>query len=62
MIAPASRQQLRDYQDRAVETVIERLGSRPILVSPTGSGKTTMATEVVERLGLPTLCWRTGKN
>jgi superfamily II DNA or RNA helicase len=55
MIATASRQQLRDYQDRAVETVIEKLGNRPILVSPTGSGKTTMATEVVERLGLPTL-------
>ena len=55
MIATASRQQLRDYQERAVETVIEKLDSRPILVSPTGSGKTTMATEIVERLGLPTL-------
>jgi len=55
MIATTTRQQLRDYQDRAVETVIDKLGSRPILVSPTGSGKTTMATEIVERIGLPTL-------
>jgi len=55
MIATTTRQQLRDYQDRAVETMIDKLGNRPILVSPTGSGKTTMATEIVERLGLPTL-------
>jgi len=55
MIAAPARQQLRDYQDRAVETVIAKLDRRPILVSPTGSGKTTMATEIVERLGRRTL-------
>ena len=55
MIATTTRQQLRDYQVRAVEKVIDKLGTRPILVSPTGSGKTTMATEIIERLGLPTL-------
>jgi len=55
MIAAPARQQLRDYQERAVETVIAKLDQRPILVSPTGSGKTTMATEIVERLGRPTL-------
>jgi len=55
MVAAETRQQLRDYQERAVGSVIDALGRRPILVSPTGSGKTTMATEVVERLGLPTL-------
>ncbi len=55
MIAAPERQQLRDYQERAVETVIAKLDQRPILVSPTGSGKTTMATEIVERLGRPTL-------
>ena len=54
MIAIA-RQRLRDYQARAVEQVLEKLGRRPILVSPTGSGKTTMATEIVQRLGMPTL-------
>ncbi|HNQ22469.1 MAG TPA: DEAD/DEAH box helicase [Phycisphaerae bacterium] len=55
MIATTVRQQLRDYQERAVEQVLEKLDRRPILVSPTGSGKTTMATEIVERLGVPTL-------
>jgi superfamily II DNA or RNA helicase len=55
MIAAPARQQLRDYQERAVETVIAKLDQRPILVSPTGSGKTTIATEIVERLGRRTL-------
>ncbi len=55
MIATASRLQLRDYQHHAVDDVIATLDNRPILVSPTGSGKTTMATEIVERLGAPTL-------
>lgn len=55
MIATASRQQLRDYQGRAVERAIDVLDRRPILVSPTGSGKTTMATQIVELLGVPTL-------
>jgi len=55
MIAETTRLQLRDYQRRAVDDVIAKLDRRPILVSPTGSGKTTMATEIVERLGVPTL-------
>jgi len=55
MIATTTRLQLRDYQRRAVDDVIARLDRRPILVSPTGSGKTTVATEIVERLGVPTL-------
>ncbi len=55
MIATPTRQQLHDYQERAVETVIAKLDQRPILVSPTGSGKTTIATEIVERLGRRTL-------
>lgn len=55
MIAQPSRLTLRDYQQRAADGVIAALDRRPILVSPTGSGKTTMATEIVERLGLPTL-------
>jgi superfamily II DNA or RNA helicase len=38
-----------------VRSVIDVLHNRPILVSPTGSGKTVMATELVERIGLPTL-------
>ena len=55
MIATAARQELRDYQRRAVDDVIAALDRRPILVSPVGSGKTTMGTEIVERLGVPTL-------
>lgn len=55
MIATAPRLELRAYQRQAVEDVIAKLDHRPILVSPTGSGKTTMATEIVERLGVPTL-------
>ena len=55
MITATTRLQLRDYQQRAVDNVIAALDRRPILVSPTGSGKTTMSTEIVERLGVPTL-------
>jgi superfamily II DNA or RNA helicase len=55
MIAPNNRLELRDYQRRAVEAVTAVLDRRPILVSPTGSGKTTMATEIVERRNVPTL-------
>jgi len=46
---------LRDYQQRAVTEVIAALERRPILVAPTGSGKTVMATALVEQLGAPTL-------
>lgn len=49
------RHQLRDYQQRAVDAVIAALSRRPILVLPTGGGKTVCATAIVERLGLPTL-------
>ncbi len=55
MIAPGNRLELRDYQRRGVEGALTALARRPILVSPTGSGKTTMATEIVERLSVPTL-------
>lgn len=46
---------LRDYQQRAVGNVIAALDRRPILVAPTGSGKTVMATALVEQLGVSTL-------
>jgi len=46
---------LRDYQQRAVQNVIAALARRPILVAPTGSGKTVMATSLVEQLGVQTL-------
>lgn len=46
---------LRNYQSRAIDDVTERINDRPILVSPTGSGKTCMAVELVKRLGLRTL-------
>jgi DNA repair protein RadD len=40
---------LRDYQAQAVEAVINTMPFRPVLVSPTGSGKTVMGTEIVRR-------------
>ena len=49
------RIQLRDYQQRAVCGVLAALDRRPILVAPTGSGKTVMATAIIERLRRPTL-------
>jgi DNA repair protein RadD len=41
---------LRPYQSRAVADVLASLGDNPILVSPTGSGKTVMAKEMVRCL------------
>ena len=46
---------LRDYQRNAVDRVKAALDKRPILVAPTGSGKTVMAVALVQELGLPTL-------
>ena len=46
---------LRDYQRHAVDRVKDVLDRRPILVAPTGSGKTICAVTLVEELGLPTL-------
>lgn len=46
---------LRDYQQRAVENIIAALDRRPVLVAPTGSGKTVMAVEVVRRVNRATL-------
>ena len=42
---------LRPYQLDAVQRVIESLHCRPILVAPTGSGKTVMGVEIAQRLG-----------
>lgn len=42
---------LRDYQAAAVEAVLAARDRRPILVAPTGSGKTVMAVAVAERIG-----------
>ena len=55
MIATAMTLELREYQRRAVDAVKAEIAQRPILVAPTGSGKTVMATALVEGLGLPTL-------
>jgi superfamily II DNA or RNA helicase len=49
------RLELRDYQRSAVEKLIAVLDRRPVLVAPTGSGKTVIATALVERLRVPTL-------
>ena len=46
---------LRDYQRNAVDRVKAVLDKRPILVAPTGSGKTVMAVTLVQELDLPTL-------
>jgi DNA repair protein RadD len=42
---------LRDYQERAVADTIAALPRNPILVAPTGAGKTRMAVEIVHRIG-----------
>lgn len=55
MSAVAQKHTLRDYQRRAVDGVVAALGRRPILVAPTGSGKTVMATALVDGLAVPTL-------
>ena len=49
------RHELRKYQQRAVDRLIDALRQRPVLVAPTGSGKTVMATEAVQRIERPTL-------
>lgn len=41
---------LRPYQQQAVDAVIASIDSSPILVAPTGSGKTVMACEIIRRL------------
>ena len=43
--------ELRDYQRKSVDDCIRSLMSRPILVAPTGSGKTVMAVEIINRVG-----------
>lgn len=46
---------LRPYQEHAVAEAIRLLDKNPCIVAPTGSGKTTIATELVRRLAVPTL-------
>lgn len=41
---------LRDYQERALETVANAAARRIVLVAPTGSGKTVIAAELIRRL------------
>ena len=45
------RFELRDYQEQAVADVVSTLERNPILVAPTGSGKTVMAVALIEGLG-----------
>lgn len=46
---------LRDYQSTAVGNVIGSMYERPILVAPTGSGKTVMGAAIVDQTGMRTL-------
>lgn len=46
---------LYDYQERAVSETVARLAKNPILVAPTGAGKTTMGRAIVARLRRKTL-------
>lgn len=45
----------RDYQVEAIRGVIRSLPSNPLLVAPTGAGKTFTASRLVRDLGVPTL-------
>lgn len=50
--SPASRVELRDYQRRAVEAVDRAVAAgnrKPLLVLPTGAGKTVVAAELINR-------------
>ncbi len=47
--------QLRDYQRRAIDDTKAHLTSNPVLVAPTGSGKTVMGAKLVQELGCRTL-------
>lgn len=49
------RRVLRPYQVNAISQAVAAIWNRPILVSPTGSGKTVMGTEIVKELDVPTL-------
>ena len=52
---PQRPRTLRDYQRAAVDAVKAALGQKPILVAPTGSGKTVMGTTLARELNLQTL-------
>lgn len=51
------RHTLRPYQESAVDRCVALLreGQNVVLVSPVGSGKTSMGTAIIERFGQPTL-------
>ena len=51
--------ELRPYQAKCVDGVIEKLNRSPILVAPTGSGKTTMGVHAVKRIAETgqRVCW-----
>lgn len=46
---------LYDFQQRAIDDIVSVIDQRPILVSPTGSGKTVMGAALVHRCNVPTL-------
>ncbi len=43
------------FQESAIQRVLAVIRERPLLVSPTGSGKTKMASEIVKRMNVKTL-------
>lgn len=47
--------QLRDYQESAIQATMADLFSNPLLVAPTGAGKTVMGATMVQRLNGRTL-------
>lgn len=46
---------LRDYQRAAIDIARDALPRRPVLVAPTGAGKTVMGASLVRELNVPTL-------
>lgn len=55
----ATRYKLRDYQAKAVDSIIDAIHCRPILVAPTGSGKTFIAVHIIERFAAAKTLWLT---
>jgi len=51
MSAPATQPTLRPYQEQAISACLDALGKdvHPLLIAPTGAGKTVMACEIMRR-------------
>ena len=47
--------EIRDYQEEIIQKVVSKAVKRPLVVLPTGTGKTYIFAEIIKRLGEPAL-------